>query len=405
MQRLLIILSNPDREPWAQQVIAAAAPAEPFIVVASPVEAAHYLAEHAMSPTHIVLDIGTRGHEVLEEIDALAQQCEPGTRVVAVGDTNDIELFRAIIARGVLDYLPYPATNEAVVKALQTVVAAPVATPTLKAPLVQAPARSANKRVVLFMSAASGDGASTLALNTAYAMSQMSNGNTVLVDMDYQFGMAAKHLGLQNQYGIGDLFDNPERGVDAVLIKRMVANYRKLHVITAPADLRYLPVVNAEAIRDLITTLSATYDNVVIDVPHVWLPWVATVAQQSTDLVLVAQLWLKSVSHASRMMRALREIGVPAERVIATINRSGAKFKEAIEPKDFERVCGTTIRYTVANDIKTIVMAEVSPTTIIELPPSVIAEDIERIARGLLGLSDMPTVTEKRTGFFAKRKG
>lgn len=290
MQRLLIILSSADREPWAQQVVAKAMPGQPFIIVAGPADAARYLAEHTISPTHIVLDIGTRGHDVLLEIDALAQQCEPGTRVVAVGDTNDIQLFRAIIARGVMDYLPYPASDEAIVNALTAVPATPTPAPVPQAPVVAAPARSPNKRVILFMSAASGDGASTLALNTAYAMSQMSNGNTVLVDMDYQFGMVAKHLELQNQYGIGDLFDHPERGVDAVLIKRMVANYRKLHVITAPADLRYLPDVNAEAIRDLITTLSATYDNVIIDVPHVWLPWVATVAQQSTQLVLVAQL-------------------------------------------------------------------------------------------------------------------
>jgi Flp pilus assembly CpaE family ATPase len=166
-----------------------------------------------------------------------------------------------------------------------------------------------------------------------------------------------------------------------------------------------LPTVDAGAIRDLIATLSATYDNVIIDVPHVWLPWVATAAQQSTHVIMVAQLWLKSVSHAARIMRALREIGIASERIVAVINRSGAKFKEAIESKDFERVCGTHIRYTVANDIKTIVMAEASPTTIIELPPSVISIDVERIARGLLGTSDVSTHGDKRSGLFAKLKG
>lgn len=402
MRRLLIVLSNPTREPWAQQVLAAAAPEHPLIVVASPSDAARYLIDHAISPSHIVLDIGARGHDVLVEIDALAQQCAPGTRVVAVGDTNDIVLYRAILARGVLDYMPYPAAIDAVVKALNAPVAM-TTTPALATPV--APAKSSNKRVILFMSAASGDGASTLALNTAYAISQLAGGNTILVDMDYQFGMAAKHLDLQNQYGIGDLFDSPDRGVDAVLIKRMVASYRKLHVITAPSELRYLPVVKAEAIRDLITTLSATYDNVIIDVPHVWLPWVATVAQHSTHVMLVSQLWLKSVSHAARLMRALRDIGVQNERIVAIINRSGAKFKEAIEPRDFERVCGTPIRFTVANDIKTIVMAEASPSTIIELPPSPISADIERIARALLGMSDTAAPSDKRTGLFAKFKG
>lgn len=402
MQCLLIILSNPDREPWAQSVLAASASATPLIVVASPADAARYLVEQVVSPSHIVLDIGNRGHDVLEEIDALAQQCAVGTRVVAVGDTNDIQLFRAILARGVLDYLPYPATVEAVIAALK----APIATakqPTM--PLATASARAPNKRVMLFMSAASGDGASTIALNAAYAISQLSGGNTVLVDMDYQFGMAAKHLDLQSQYGIGDLFDHPERGVDAILIKRMVASYRKLDVITAPTELRYLPIVKAEAIRDLIATLSATYDNVIIDVPHVWLPWVATAAEQSTHVLMVSQLWLKSVSHAARLMRALREIGVGNDRIVSIINRHGAKFKEAIEPKDFERVCGTKIRYTVANDIKTIVTAEASPSTIIELPMSPISQDIERIARGLLGLTDTAPASDKRGGLFSKLKG
>ncbi len=408
MRSLLIILSQPDREPWAQQLVAAAKPQQPFILVAGPADAAQYISTNHINPSHVVFDIGGRGRDVLPEIDALARQCEAGTRVVAIGDTNDIQLYREILGRGVLDYLPYPATIDAVVKSLTAAPAAPVAPVAVAAPTAPTPHKTATKRVIVVMSAASGDGASSIALNTAYAMSQLSNGNTVLVDMDYQFGMVAKNLALQNQYGIGDLFDHPERGVDATLIKRMVANYGKLHVITAPSELRYLPSVNANAIRDLIAILSENYDNVVIDLPHVWLPWVTTAMQQATHVVLVAQLWLKSVSHAARMMRAFREIGVMADRVTAVINRSGARFKEAIEPKDFERVCGTPIRHTVANDIKTIVAAEASANTIMEQPASALSNDIERIARGLLGLAPLAVTEEKRggaAGLLAKLKG
>lgn len=405
MRCLLIILADAIRENWAQLLVATAVPEQPVIIVASPREAANYMAQNHINPSHVVLDIGSRGRDVLEEIDALAQQCDAGTRVVCVGDTNDISLYREILGRGVLDYLPNPAPVEAVLKSLNTpVAAAPVAAAPAPTPIV-----NGEKRVIVFASAASGDGGSTVALNTAYAISQLNNGNTVLVDMDYQYGMVAKHLSLQNQYGIRDLFDHPERGVDATLIKRMVASYGKLHVITAPPELRYLPSVNAEAIKELIATLSATYNTIILDIPHVWLPWVATAMQQSTHLVLVAQLWLKSVSHAARMMRAFREIGVPAERVTAVINRSGAKFKEAIDTKDFERVCGVPIRYTLNNDIKTVVTAEGSATTIMELQPSELSQDIDRIARGLLGLPQLETspIPEKRSalGLLAKLKG
>ncbi len=406
MRSLLIILSQPDRETWAQQLVVAAKPEQPAILVATPADAARHLASSHMNPSHVVLDIGARGRDVLGEIDELARQCESGTRVVVIGDTNDISLYREILARGVLDYVPNPAPIEAVIKSL-TAAPTHAPAPAQVAPVHHhAPAKTRTKRVIVVMSAASGDGASTIALNTAYAMSEIEGGNTVLVDMDYQFGMIAKNLALESQYGIGDLFDHPERGVDAILIKRMVANYGNLHVITAPTDLRYLPNVNANAIRDLIATLSENYDNVIIDLPHVWLPWLTTAMQQATHVILVAQLWLKSVSHAARMMRAFREIGVTADRVTAIINRSGAKFKEAIDAKDFERVCGTTIRHTVANDIKTIVAAEAAAKTIMEQPSSALANDITRIARGLLGMSASAASEDKRGGggFFAKLK-
>lgn len=388
MRALFFILSDTSRQDWAHIVAQNAMPQAAQIFVGSPAQAAQHLANNAFLPSHIVMDIGAAGQEILSEVDQLAQQCAPDTRVIAVGNANDVLLYRGLISRGVIDYLPMPAAANDVLQALQNPLRpAPVAAPApAPAPAVVS---QAEKRVITFLSAASGDGASTTALNTAYALSDAMPGQTVLVDMDYQFGMVAKHLNLQNQYGIRDLFDHPERGIDAMLIKRMVANYGKLHVITAPAELRYLPSVSADAVHDLITILKQNYDTIIIDLPHVWLPWVATVCQQSTHLVLVAQLWLKSVSHAARLMRAFREIGIPLERVHTVINRSGAKFKEAIEQKDFERVCGTPVSYMLSNDIKTIVSAEAAAKTVMEMEPSMLAGDITRLARGLFGLAPL----------------
>jgi pilus assembly protein CpaE len=214
--------------------------------------------------------------------------------------------------------------------------------------------------------------------------------------------MVAKHLALQNQYGIRDLFDHPERGIDATLIKRMVASYDKLHVITAPAELRYLPSVSAEAVRELISTLKQSYDTIILDLPHVWLPWVASTVQQSTQVVLVAQLWLKSVSHAARMMRAFRDMNVPIERVTSVINRSGAKFKEAIDLRDFERVTGNAVRHTLSNDIKTIVAAEAAARTVMEMDASALSHDIDRLARALAGLPAQESAPVKSGGLLAR---
>lgn len=380
MRALFLVLSDANRQGWAESVAnVAGVGANAQIFIGTAAQAAQHLASHNLSPSHIVLDIGAMGQSVLPEVDLLAQQCEPGTRVIAVGDTNDVQLYRGLLARGVIDYLPMPAPAPEVVQSLRNVPAAASHMP------VPVQSTSSEKRIIAFLSAASGDGASTAALNTAYALSQMYNGSTVIVDMDYQYGMVAKHIALQNQYGIKDLFDHPERGIDTTLIRRMVANYGKLHVITAPTELRYLPSVSAESVSALVTTLKQSYDNIVLDLPHVWLPWVAAACQQSTQIVLVAQLWLKSVSHAARMMKAFRELNIPQDRIHTIINRSGAKFKEAIDLKDFERVCGSSVKYMLSNDIRTVVAAEAEARTVMELEGSQLSNDIMRLARGLTG--------------------
>lgn len=401
MRSLFLVLSDVSRQGWAEDLAhTAGTAANPQLFIGSPAQAAQHLAQVGLVPSHIVLDIGAHGQDILPEIDILAQQCEPGTRVIAVGDTNDVQLYRGLLARGVIDYLPMPAAAADVLLSLRNPPAATTAS-AMPVPVASGPAE---KRVITFFSAASGDGASTAALNTAYALSQLYNGSTVIVDMDYQYGMVAKHIALQNQYGIRDLFDHPERGVDTTLIRRMVANYGKLHVITAPSELRYLPSVSAEAVSALISTLKQSYDNIVIDLPHVWLPWVAATCQQSTHIVLVAQLWLKSVSHSARMMKAFRELNIPAERINTIINRSGAKFKEAIDIKDFERVCGSLVKYTLSNDIRTVVAAEAEARTVMEMEPSQLSHDIMRMARGLSGQpqENHGEATGARGGLFAR---
>lgn len=403
MRALFLVLSDASRQGWAESVAnVAGAGSHAQIFIGSAAQAAQHLATQSLSPSHIVLDIGPAGQEILPEVDLLAQQCEPGTRVIAVGDANDVQLYRGLLSRGVIDYLPMPAPAPEVVQSLR---AAPAAASHVPAPVQ--PISSAEKRVITFLSAASGDGASTAALNTAYALSQMYNGSTVLVDMDYQYGMVAKHLALNNQYGIKDLFDHPDRGTDTTLIRRMVANYGKLHVITAPVELRYLPSVSAESVSALVTTLKQSYDHIVLDLPHVWLPWVAAACQQSTQIALVAQLWLKSVSHAARMMKAFRELNIPAERIHTVINRSGAKFKEAIDLKDFERVCGSSVKYMLSNDIRTVVAAEAEARTVMELEGSQLSNDIMRLTRGLTGqpqdsIGDMGNARMGASGLLAR---
>src|SRR5439155_22121663 len=69
------------------------------------------------SPESIIVDIS--GAEMpASQIHDLAQLCEPGVVVIAIGDRNDVALYRDLVTAGVSEYIVKPATAQLLVKAL-----------------------------------------------------------------------------------------------------------------------------------------------------------------------------------------------------------------------------------------------------------------------------------------------
>jgi pilus assembly protein CpaE len=72
-------------------------------------EATRFLGEQR-SPRLLVVDL-TGIELALSAIDELAEVCEPGVTVIALGDRNDVGLFRDLINNGVSDYLVKGVVN------------------------------------------------------------------------------------------------------------------------------------------------------------------------------------------------------------------------------------------------------------------------------------------------------
>jgi pilus assembly protein CpaE len=360
---MAIIAQEADRE-FALQVIGA--DATPHIIVGSPLDAVSEFAKRTFSPNYLFLDIGERGADVLPEIDKIAEYCEPGTRVVVIGLINDVNFYRELKERGVSEYFIKPARPDAIREVLY----------------YKQEENTGAGEVISVMCAASGDGASTVAINTAYALATEYNKTVVLVDMDYQFGMIAKNLDLTTQFGIKEMFDNPDRGIDSALIERVILQYKdsRLSVISAPNQLHFIPQVPDEFIYNLITTLSNDYDFVIIDLPHVWNPLTSACLSQSNHIVMVGQLWLRSITHSSRLLNAWRKIGIKDKQISLVANRSGAKFKEAVSAGDFERVCGLSFRAQFDNDTKSVIAAENNGRTILEGQPCDLSRQFKKFA-------------------------
>jgi pilus assembly protein CpaE len=351
------------------------------IVVGGANEAIAALNARTISPDYLIIDIADKNSEIFADLDEIAQHCEPKVLVVVIGSVNDINFYRQLRARGVAEYCARPAKIS-----------------DIRAVLLQSPSDnnikhpSAAKRgtVISCISAASGDGASTFAVNLAYCLAEEFDQSTVLIDMDYQFGLIAKSLDITAPFGIRELFDFPERGIDELLIEKMLVKHGKnLSIIASPHELRQLPVVKPELVRDMISLLRTKFNYVILDIPHIWTGWTAASLTYSDHVVMVAQLWLRSLTHSSRLLAVWQTIGLSENSISVVINRSGAKFKEAITAHDFERITHHKIEAYLSNDIKSVVTAESEGKTLFEIGHSVLLQQqIRQFTKNILARSN-----------------
>ncbi|MDP1778504.1 MAG: pilus assembly protein CpaE, partial [Brevundimonas sp.] len=131
---------------------------------------------HEPTPPLIVVECMKDPQTLLWEVDQLAEVCDAGTKVVVVGATNDILLFRELMRRGVSEYLVAPLQPLQLISAIGG--------------LFADPAQPFVGRSIAFVGARGGTGSSSVAHNTAYAMSERIGANTVIVDYDLPFGTA-----------------------------------------------------------------------------------------------------------------------------------------------------------------------------------------------------------------------
>ena len=102
-----------------------------------------------VTPNLLIVETRLHGQAALDELERLAEVCDPATKVVVVGRTNDVELYRELMRRGASEYLVAPLSPLQLIEVISGLYLDPGAAPI--------------GRVVAFIGARGGAGSSTLA--------------------------------------------------------------------------------------------------------------------------------------------------------------------------------------------------------------------------------------------------
>lgn len=278
------------------------------------------------SPETIIVDIS--GAEMpASQIHELAELCEPGVTVIAIGDRNDIALYRDLIRAGVSEYIVKPVTAELLAKALVGSFTSGERSPI---------SRKLGKFVAV-VGSRGGVGATTLAIHLALHLANQQSRRVLLLDLDLQTGDCALSLNLKPTPGLREALTNPVR-IDSVFLDRATAVHsERLFVLSAEEPLRADADFTAEALDKLVGVLRTQFHYIIADVPRISAApyWQAL---DTADLrIIVADQTLRSVRDTVRMREGFGAGGVGHSNMLV-INRSGEGGRRAMTLEEMAKV-------------------------------------------------------------------
>ncbi len=295
------------------------------------------------SPNILVVDL-SECSDPLTEINALAEVCEPGTVVIAIGQVNDVRLYRDLLASGIHDYLLKPLATGQVRDALndaQTVFSAP------KPVDGQAAKRHVSTAVV---GTRGGAGASTVATSLAWLFSDEQKLPTALLDLDVHFGTGALTLDLEPGRGLTDAIDNPSR-IDGLFIERaMIRANDNLAVLSAEAPINSPLMTDGAAFVQLEEEFRQSFEITVIDMPRNMLINFPQLLADVNIVTLVCEFTLASARDSIRILSWLKTYA-PHAQIVIVANKAQSGLAE-ISRADFESSIERKVDFVLPFDAK-----------------------------------------------------
>jgi pilus assembly protein CpaE len=280
------------------------------------------------TPNLVIVESRLPPNELFAALAGLASVCDPSSKVVIIGHHNDVTLYRELIRSGISEYLVAPVSIADVIGVVSQIFVDPAAEPL--------------GRVIAFIGAKGGVGASTIAHNVAWASSALFKAETILLDADLAFGTANMNFDQDPAQGMVDAIFTTSR-FDETMLDRLLAKCSEhLSMLVAPATLDRTYDLTADSLSPLLEVAQRSTPLIVVDVPHVWNEWTKRTLMAADEVVIVAAPELGSLRNAKNLLDQLTSLRPNDKKPHLILNQIGMPKRPEISVKEFTAPLGVT---------------------------------------------------------------
>ncbi len=328
----------------------------------TPAAVAHY--QESPTPNLIIVECSGNRDALLAELDALAECCDAGTKVIVIGHVNDVILYRELLKRGVGEYLVAPITPLDLMESVSN--------------LYNDPASDPVGNVYAFIGAKGGVGSSTVCHNASWVLSEVLRSDLVIADFDLAFGTTGLDFNQDPVQGIAEALSSPER-LDEVLLDRLLTKCSEhLSIFAAPVVLDRDYDLQPEACETVIDVVRQNVPYMALDLPHLWTAWTKRLLLQADEVVITATPDLANLRNAKNIIDLLKQHRKNDNVPHLVLNMTNMPKRPEITARDFEQALEVKVTAEIEFDPETFGQASNNGQMIEELNPKSKAAPILR---------------------------
>lgn len=311
------------------------------------------------------------GQQILADMLGRLRRTTPNGAVIAVSKDKDPDSILGAMRQGVREYLVEPVSaadfNAAVLR-LKKEAGGP---------------GQAQGPLIVVMGVKGGVGASHLAINLAWSLSQKYAQRIGLIDLDLGGGDLSFLLDMEPKRTMSDLAANFD-SVDSLFLDSLMSEVAPgLRLLAAPTDLVAAEEIAGQHISRALEHLIEGHSMVVADAPSRLNEASLTALDASAIACLVMEPTIIGLKAAKRMLTLSQRLGYNPEKLALVVNRADAKG--AISRREMESVLKAPILASLPNDSKSLMEAANAGIPVLrEYPRSNWAKAVNKLAGDLM---------------------
>jgi pilus assembly protein CpaE len=289
-----------------------------------------------LRPDVLLLDVATDLELAGELIRSVTTQ-NPPVHVIGLHTQNDSNAILRSLRYGASEFLFAPfdvSIQEAAISRIQKL-------------LQPAGGERESGKVVVFASAKPGSGASTLAMQTAYALRRASGKRVLLADFDLMTGVLGFYLKLDHSYSLVDLIQHADR-IDYDLWTTVTADADGIDVLPAP-EVPFIDSVEQGGLHQVLAHARNTYEWTVVDLPSIFQRLSLLTLSEADRAFIVASSELASLHLARKAVKLITQLGLDAQKIQVLINRMDKRNTE-LNVSDMSKLLECAVDTSLPND-------------------------------------------------------